>query len=679
VNAGSGILLLALGAFVAWVRPWRRAQVAFAFFSGSLGLAYVRANMVEYGLAEPWLPLDAALEGLYFAAWCGLVFLFPRPLAWRERRLLALPATLGVAYLLRQLLLDQGPATARLASLFDTLTPLFGMFFFGLVLFALRYRAAREQPAEERRGYVLMSAALMLFPAIYSGVGAAAPRGSLEEVVLSRPFASWLILLGLGAAWWSNARRAPPGEARGPKAVALLALAAPVAGGVLGAASTAAQSDFSGFAGLARTLMVLVLAYAILRHRLLGIDLKLKWTIKQSTVTAAFVGVFFVASEGAKQFLADSMGPYVGIAAAGVLLVGLAPVQRFAERVANKALPGVEATPAYLEARKAEVYRVSLDQVLQDDGSVRPHDAELLASLRTEFAITEREHALLVQALLAARRRGPAPALQPGGRVLDRYTIEAVLGEGAHGRTFLARDEQAQRSVVIKALRERGRDPMLLREARALKSVAHPNVVRLLDVEAWGDELLLIMEHVDGGSLAERLREGGLPAAEFARVAADLLDGLGAVHGAGLLHRDVKPSNVLLTKDGRAKLADFGVAHLPGMETTKGSEPVGTVRYMSPEQARGKKVDHRSDLFSAAATLYEAYTGQPYLQPKEGESAMELQLRAAAQGPFKKPVKPATMRAWFARALAPAAEDRFGSAAEMRAASERFLAHGKPS
>jgi serine/threonine-protein kinase len=149
-------------------------------------------------------------------------------------------------------------------------------------------------------------------------------------------------------------------------------------------------------------------------------------------------------------------------------------------------------------------------------------------------------------------------------------------------------------------------------------------------------------------------------------VAADLLDGLGAVHGAGLLHRDVKPSNVLLTKDGRAKLADFGVAHLPGLETTKGAEhTVGTVRYMSPEQARGKKLDARSDLFSAVATLYEAYTGKPYLEAHPNESAMELQLRAAAQGEFKKPIKPAALRGWFGKSLDPEPERRFQSAEEM--------------
>jgi serine/threonine-protein kinase len=157
-------------------------------------------------------------------------------------------------------------------------------------------------------------------------------------------------------------------------------------------------------------------------------------------------------------------------------------------------------------------------------------------------------------------------------------------------------------------------------------------------------------------------------------VAADLLDGLGAVHGAGLLHRDVKPSNVLLTKDGRAKLADFGVAHLPGLETTKGHEvPVGTVRYMSPEQARGKKLTPPSDLFSAAATLYEAYTGKPYLEAKPNESAMELQLRAAAEGEFKKPIKPAALRGWFAKALQSDPTRRFAGAAEMRAALERAL------
>jgi serine/threonine-protein kinase len=188
---------------------------------------------------------------------------------------------------------------------------------------------------------------------------------------------------------------------------------------------------------------------------------------------------------------------------------------------------------------------------------------------------------------------------------------------------------------------------------------------------------VLLMEFVEGGSLADRLRRGPLDDAEFARLARGLLLALEAVHAAGTVHRDVKPSNVLLTREGEAKLSDFGIARLPGLETTVGPSGavVGTVRYMSPEQARGHRVTQRSDLFSAAATLFEARSGKPYLEPKPGESAAELQVRAGYAKPFRQAVagRPA-VRAWFAKALHPDPAERFASAAQMRGALEEALA-----
>jgi serine/threonine-protein kinase len=252
--------------------------------------------------------------------------------------------------------------------------------------------------------------------------------------------------------------------------------------------------------------------------------------------------------------------------------------------------------------------------------------------------------------------------------------VLAPLGSGAQGRTFLAEGPGAER-VVLKAVRG-GAPEALRREADALRSLRHPHVVAMHDVAEEDGEVILVMEYLEGGNLRDRLARGALGPEEFRRVATGLLAGLAAVHNAGQVHRDVKPSNVLLSTDGEAKLADFGVARAAGAETTLGrpeGTAVGTLRYMSPEQAKGKRVTTRSDLFSAAATLYEAYTGQPYIEPVEGESAVELQLRAATQGPFRKRAQPAAMRAWFAQALDPQPARRFASADAMREALLRAL------
>lgn len=307
-----------------------------------------------------------------------------------------------------------------------------------------------------------------------------------------------------------------------------------------------------------------------------------------------------------------------------------------------------------------------------------------LRDLRAQLGISDREHAIMEHTLRAGTgARGVA--LQPGRRFLDRYGVVRELGQGGAGATYLCRDEQVGRDVVIKRLRAAAPTAeslgALLREASAVGALKHPHVVTLYDVERVGDEAFIVMEHLDGGSLAARIARGALPARAFRTVADDLLDGLGAVHAAGLVHRDVKPRNVLLTGEGRAKLADFGVAHIQGFETTYAPQgdggAVGTVQYMSPEQARGRPCTPRSDLFSAAATLFEALTGRPYLEPQPGESAVELQMRAAAAQPFRAAWQgPAALRRWFARALDPDPARRFPSARAMRAALEEALADG---
>jgi protein kinase-like protein len=369
--------------------------------------------------------------------------------------------------------------------------------------------------------------------------------------------------------------------------------------------------------------------------------------------------------------LALSVGAIVGLMMGGAAAFAVAP-GLFQGR-------GPWAPAGDADARLS-TYHAALQAEL-DRGS-NGASLDRLRKLRAQLRVSEQEHAAMEVALRVAPAKGQG-VLAQGERFLGRYLVQRRLGEGGAGTTWLCRDELVSRDVVLKALRPdtgsaEGVDS-LVREARAIGALQHPNVVALHDVQRVGDEAFIVMEHVSGGSLEDRLARGRVAAEEFRRLAEDLLAALAAVHDAGLVHRDVKPSNILLARDGHAKLADFGVAHLPGFETTvgggrDGSSAVGTIRYMSPEQARGKRVTAQSDLFGAAATLYETWTGEPYLQPKPGESAAELQIRAAFRGKFAAPFDgPAELRRWFAKALEPSPDKRFAGADGMRAALGKAL------
>lgn len=271
--------------------------------------------------------------------------------------------------------------------------------------------------------------------------------------------------------------------------------------------------------------------------------------------------------------------------------------------------------------------------------------------------------------------------LQAGGRILGRYRLLERLGEGTFGTAFLARDEVAGERVVVKALRTgAGEDRRVLREARSIATVRHPNVVELRDVIEDQRRSFLVMEFAEGGSLAQRLEAGPLDQAEVLRVGLGVLDALAAVHQAGIVHRDVKPSNVLLTRAGVVKLADFGLARATDADATLAPGPlapaVGTLRYMAPELARGRPAGVASDLYSAAATLYECLTGRPYVETKPNESAVEIQMRVASMGAFAERLEADELRGWFERALDPDPESRFASAREARDALAAIAALG---
>jgi eukaryotic-like serine/threonine-protein kinase len=204
-------------------------------------------------------------------------------------------------------------------------------------------------------------------------------------------------------------------------------------------------------------------------------------------------------------------------------------------------------------------------------------------------------------------------------RVLGRYELIRPLGHGAMATVDLAHDVELDRPIALKRLAENlARDQELrrrfLREARLAARLAHPNVVRVFDVGEDDDgRPFIAMEYVEGETLADLVvRRGPLPAAEAAGLGMQACAGLAAAHAAGLVHRDVKPQNLLLGKDGVLKLGDFGIAvGREGTRLTLAGTVLGTAGYLAPEQARGEQVTAAADIYAVGAVLYELLTAEP--------------------------------------------------------------------
>jgi hypothetical protein len=212
----------------------------------------------------------------------------------------------------------------------------------------------------------------------------------------------------------------------------------------------------------------------------------------------------------------------------------------------------------------------------------------------------------------------------PARLVLGRYRLERRLGAGGFGVVWQAWDEKLERRVAVKAIpRERGGGARVEREARAAARLNHPGIVGIYELASDDEEIYLVSELVRGRTLAELEREGALSDRDVARIGTALCDALEHAHARGVIHRDVKPQNVMVLAEpaagaGFAKLADFGVAHVVSAESlTRTGDLVGTLAYMSPEQAEGARVSSASDMYSLALTLYEAWTGT---NPVRGES-----------------------------------------------------------
>lgn len=270
--------------------------------------------------------------------------------------------------------------------------------------------------------------------------------------------------------------------------------------------------------------------------------------------------------------------------------------------------------------------------------------------------------------------------MSPARAAGERYRFERPLGEGGMASVHLARDAELDRAVAVKVLADHlADDPEVrarfLREGRLAARLAHPNVVAVFDAGERDGRPFLVMEHVEGETLAERLGRGGaLPPEEAVRLVLQACAGLGHAHAAGVVHRDVKPQNLLLTRDDTLKVADFGIARAAdGTQLTQAGTILGTAAYLAPEQATGGAVGPAGDVYSLAAVLYELLAGRP---PFDDASLDALSARHRGDAPTSPPPLPADvpeeLEAAVMRGLARLPEHRpqtaaaFGS--ELRAA-----------
>jgi eukaryotic-like serine/threonine-protein kinase len=259
--------------------------------------------------------------------------------------------------------------------------------------------------------------------------------------------------------------------------------------------------------------------------------------------------------------------------------------------------------------------------------------------------------------------------------LLGSYRLIDRLGAGGMGEVWRAEDTRLLREVAIKILSERiANDPewkaRFLREARTIAQMNHPNIATIYSIEQEAEKLFIVMELVEGESLATVLAKGPLPPTEAVRIIRHVAEALAEAHEKGIVHRDVKPDNVIVGKRG-TKVLDFGIAKQLVSTTdsptlTQAGLIVGTPFYMSPEQALGRPVDARSDLFSLGVVLYEALAGK---RPFEGESVTETMMNIIMQEApdlaVVAPSLPPSLSDVVNRALQKKPERRFGSAGEM--------------
>jgi Tol biopolymer transport system component len=277
------------------------------------------------------------------------------------------------------------------------------------------------------------------------------------------------------------------------------------------------------------------------------------------------------------------------------------------------------------------------------------------------------------------------PDVAPG-RTFGRYYIQSIIGAGGMGEVYLARDTELDRQVALKVLpaqftRDQERLARFRREARAASALNHPNVLTIYDIGETGETHYIAAEFVEGITVRNRLALGPMKLEEALDVTIQCARALDAAHQVGIVHRDIKPENIMVRRDGVVKLVDFGLARTREagpefLDTTKSGEVFGTPRYMSPEQARGQKLDTRTDIFSLGAVLYEMLTGRPAFP---GATAAEVFAALLASAPGRSEDRvlmvPDGLNAILSRALDKDREARYQTIRDLEQDLQDFTLH----
>jgi serine/threonine protein kinase len=259
---------------------------------------------------------------------------------------------------------------------------------------------------------------------------------------------------------------------------------------------------------------------------------------------------------------------------------------------------------------------------------------------------------------------------------LGRYRVVRELGRGAMGVVYLAEDESLQRQVAVKTLllpeeensaERRNLEARFIQEAKAAGGLNHPGIITIHDLGREGDWLYIAMELLEGTELKDRMMPGPMPLDEALDIAGQVAAALGVAHARGVVHRDIKPGNIMLLAERHAKIMDFGIARMKSSDVrTQSGTMMGSPKYMSPEQVGGHPVDHRSDIFSLGTLLYEMVSGRPAFAAENLGALLNTIMRAAPTPLSElRPDAPAALDVVIARAMHKNPQSRYQDAAEM--------------